>query len=223
MAELAADGRCRNLVVDPVWCRRRGRLLDPGAEAAYLDALFPHAGDRPTPGRRRRCWAAPRTVDEAREAAASWGGCGPQWVVVKGGHQAEAPGGDASAGAVDAVFEAATGEITELRRPRVATPNDHGTGCTFGAATAAGLARGQPVPEALAGAKRFVHEGPGVLRRVAARRRPRAGRQAGALGAGRLPSASRGRLRKLGAWRRPPGPRRAAGGSASRRFGAARR
>jgi hydroxymethylpyrimidine/phosphomethylpyrimidine kinase len=60
---------------------------------------------------------------------------------------------------VDAVFETATGEVTELRRPRVDTPNDHGTGCTFGAATAALLARGAAVPDALAGAKRFVHEG----------------------------------------------------------------
>jgi hydroxymethylpyrimidine/phosphomethylpyrimidine kinase len=79
--------------------------------------------------------------------------------VVKGGHQWDRPGGQASADAVDAVFETATGELTELRWPRVDTSNDHGTGCTFGAATAALLARGVPVPEALAGAKRFVHEG----------------------------------------------------------------
>jgi hydroxymethylpyrimidine/phosphomethylpyrimidine kinase len=49
--------------------------------------------------------------------------------------------------------------VTELRAPRVDTRNDHGTGCTFAAATAALLARGVPVPEALAGAKAFVHAG----------------------------------------------------------------
>jgi hydroxymethylpyrimidine/phosphomethylpyrimidine kinase len=42
---------------------------------------------------------------------------------------------------------------------RVATRNDHGTGCTFAAATAAGLAWGRGVPRALDAAKRFVHEG----------------------------------------------------------------
>jgi hydroxymethylpyrimidine/phosphomethylpyrimidine kinase len=49
--------------------------------------------------------------------------------------------------------------VTELRRPRVTTVNDHGTGCTFAAATAASLARGLAVADALAAAKRFVHEG----------------------------------------------------------------
>jgi hydroxymethylpyrimidine/phosphomethylpyrimidine kinase len=88
-------------------------------------------------------------------------------VVVKGGHQVDGPdeapdGGSpvgASAEAVDVVYEAATGAITELRRPRVDTRNDHGTGCTFAAATAASVARGIPVPVALAAAKQFVHEG----------------------------------------------------------------
>ena len=68
-----------------------------------------------------------------------------------GGGQGRAPGrrGRERGGqrrAVDVVVETATGVVTELPAPRVATRNDHGTGCTFAAAAAAGLARGVPVP-----------------------------------------------------------------------------
>src|SRR5690606_10937211 len=96
------------------------------------------------------------TASDARDAARELARLGPRWVVVKGGHQVDHDGdGDdpaASADAVEVVYEAATGAVTELRRPRVPTRNDHGTGCTFAAATAARLARGSSVPEALAGA-----------------------------------------------------------------------
>jgi hydroxymethylpyrimidine/phosphomethylpyrimidine kinase len=161
VGRLAAEGRLPNLVVDPVLVSSTGaRLLDPGAEHAYLEALFPHAVVI-TPNTREATalvGARVETVAEARDAARKLGELGPAWVVVKGGHQTDGPGG-ASREAVDVVYETATGALTELRLPRVATRNDHGTGCTFGAATAALLARGAHVPEALASAKRFVHAG----------------------------------------------------------------
>jgi hydroxymethylpyrimidine/phosphomethylpyrimidine kinase len=161
VGHLAAEGRLPNLLVDPVLVSSTGaRLLDPGAEHAYLEALFPHAVVI-TPNTREATalvGARVETVAEARDAACKLGELGPAWVVVKGGHQTDGPGG-ASGEAVDVVYETATGALTELRLPRVATRNDHGTGCTFGAATAALLARGAHVPEALASAKRFVHAG----------------------------------------------------------------
>jgi len=163
VAGVAADGRLPNLVVDPVLVSSTGaRLLDPGAERAYVDALFPHALVV-TPNTREASTLVGGTVATAADAVAAAheiGRLGPAWVVVKGGHQVDQPGGEsASADAVDVVVETATGAVTELRAPRVATRNDHGTGCTFAATTAALLARGVPVPEALAGAKRFVHAG----------------------------------------------------------------
>ncbi|HET6951100.1 MAG TPA: bifunctional hydroxymethylpyrimidine kinase/phosphomethylpyrimidine kinase [Acidimicrobiales bacterium] len=161
VAGVAAAGRLPRLVVDPVLVSSTGaRLLDPGAEAAYADALFPLALVV-TPNTREAAallGRAVHTVAEARDAARRIGALGPAWVVIKGGHLAE-PGVDGPDQAVDVVYETATGELTELRRPRVATANDHGTGCTFAAATAASLARGRSVPEALAAAKQFVHEG----------------------------------------------------------------
>jgi hydroxymethylpyrimidine/phosphomethylpyrimidine kinase len=156
-------GRLPNLVVDPVLVSSTGaRLLDPGAEVAYVEVLFPHALVV-TPNSREASALVGGTVAtaaDAVEAAVEIGRLGPRWVVVKGGHQVDDAGGDiASADAVDVVVETATGVVTELRAPRVATRNDHGTGCTFAAATAALLARGAGVPEALAGAKAFVHAG----------------------------------------------------------------
>jgi hydroxymethylpyrimidine/phosphomethylpyrimidine kinase len=156
-------GRLPNLVVDPVLVSSTGaRLLEPGAEVAYVEVLFPHALVV-TPNSREASALVGGTVAtaaDAVEAAVEIGRLGPRWVVVKGGHQVDDAGGDiASADAVDVVVETATGVVTELRAPRVATRNDHGTGCTFAAATAALLARGVGVPEALAGAKAFVHAG----------------------------------------------------------------
>jgi hydroxymethylpyrimidine/phosphomethylpyrimidine kinase len=179
VAAAAAAGRLPGLVVDPVLVSSTGaRLLDPGAERAYADVLFPHALVI-TPNTREASALVGGTVEtaaDARDAARELARLGPRWVVVKGGHQVDeregqdtpdatdaAAGGGSSGGAsveaVDIVYESATGAITELRRPRVATRNDHGTGCTFAAATAASIARGTPVPDALAAAKQFVYEG----------------------------------------------------------------
>ena len=71
-------------------------------------------------------------------------------MVVKGGH---VPGADA----VDVVFDRAAGAATSCGRPGSTPANNHGTGCTFAAATAAMLARGAPVLEALEAAKAHVH------------------------------------------------------------------
>jgi hydroxymethylpyrimidine/phosphomethylpyrimidine kinase len=156
VAEYAAAGRLPNLVVDPVLVSSTGaRLLDPGAEAAYREALFPHAlVVTPNTREAQALLGAPvESLDDARHAAGKLAEFGPRWVVVKGGHLA------VDGGACDVVVESATGDTTELCLARVDTRNDHGTGCSFAAATAAGLAHGLPVLEALRAAKRFVHEG----------------------------------------------------------------
>ena len=71
---------------------------------------------------------------------------GPRWVLVKGGHLKGEP--------VDLLFDGT--RLERLTAERVPTPHTHGTGCTYSAAIAAGLARGAEVPEAVAEAKRYV-------------------------------------------------------------------
>ena len=50
-------------------------------------------------------------------------------------------------------------EIVEVvERRRIDTPHTRGTGCTLASATAAGLAQGMAVRDAVARARRYVHE-----------------------------------------------------------------
>ena len=51
----------------------------------------------------------------------------------------------------------AGGVVTELRAPRVPTGNNHGSGCSFASAVAAGLASGKSTVDAIVAAKEFVH------------------------------------------------------------------
>jgi hydroxymethylpyrimidine/phosphomethylpyrimidine kinase len=153
VADLAEADRLANLVVDPVMVASSGdRLLDPAAEALYRDRLLPLAAVA-TPNLREAgvLLGTPlRTLDERRDAARALGAAGAGVVVITGG---DAQSGDE---AVDVVW--GVDHLTELSAPRVATRNTHGSGCTFAAAIAAGLARGESVRDALVAAKSFVHD-----------------------------------------------------------------
>ena len=153
VADLAAAGRLPKLVVDPVMVASSGdRLLEPEAEALYVEALLPHASLL-TPN----LWEAEvllgtpiRTPAEQREAAYALGALGPSTVVIKGGH----PVSDRSDEAVDVVWDGTS--TYDLSAPRVDTVNNHGTGCTFAAAATAALAEGAEMTEALQKAKTYV-------------------------------------------------------------------
>ncbi|GAA1861517.1 bifunctional hydroxymethylpyrimidine kinase/phosphomethylpyrimidine kinase [Asanoa iriomotensis] len=153
VADLAAQGRLPHLVVDPVMVSSSGdRLLEPEAEAAYRDRLFPHASVV-TPNLREAealLGATIRSRADQHEAARALGDLGAAAAVVKGGH----PAGDPDGEAVDVVWDGK--ETHELRARWVDTPNNHGTGCSFASATAAFLAQGDDLRTALAGAKAFV-------------------------------------------------------------------
>ena len=153
VGKLAAAGRLPNLVVDPVMVSSTGHvLLEPDARRRYLDDLLPHAVVV-TPNRREAevLLGTPiRTLAEQHEAARSLGRLSARAVVVKGGH----PVADATADAVDVVWDGGT--TYELRAARIDTVNNHGTGCTFAAAIAAGLATGADLRSALDTAKAYV-------------------------------------------------------------------
>jgi hydroxymethylpyrimidine/phosphomethylpyrimidine kinase len=144
-----------NLVVDPVMIAKDGsRLLREDAVAAMVAELLPRA-DVITPNipEGEAFVGFPiRTVDDMREAARRIRKLGPRVVVLKGGHLL--PSGSDPESCVDVV--SSSQDEFEVRGPRLATRSTHGTGCTFSAAITAALALGQPVEQAVRGARDFV-------------------------------------------------------------------
>jgi hydroxymethylpyrimidine/phosphomethylpyrimidine kinase len=152
------------LVVDPVMVAKSGDpLIDDEAVDAMKQQLFPLAAIV-TPNRHEAArlvgWAeAPDTINRATEAARII--CdrfGPGACVVK----AIACDEDEPAQSVDVFCQGSSSQT--LTGPLCSAHRTHGSGCTFSAAIAAELARGQSLAKALALAKRFVtraiHEAP---------------------------------------------------------------
>jgi hydroxymethylpyrimidine/phosphomethylpyrimidine kinase len=140
-----------NLVVDPVMVATSGdSLVTDDTREALTRCLFPVAAVV-TPNLPEAELLVGGTITggaEMRDAARELHDLGPALVVIKGGHAEE------SDDAVDLVYDGL--EYVELRARRVKTTSTHGTGCTFSAATAAGLALGRAPIEAIRGAKNYV-------------------------------------------------------------------
>ena len=156
VADLAEAARLPRLVVDPVMVASTGaRLLDPDATRVYLDRLLPRATVT-TPNVAEAEVLLDTTIDsltDQYDAARRLAALGPVHVVVTGGH----PVGDAGDEAVDVVAHRDSGQVDEVRSPRVPTDNTHGSGCTFASAVAAGLALGRDPTAAVWAAHEFVH------------------------------------------------------------------
>ncbi len=139
----------KNLVVDPVMVAKSGdALLRPEAREALRELLLPMA-TMVTPNLPEAEVLSGRkisTTKEMKEAAEVIQALGPHYVLIKGGHL--------SGQALDVLYDGQT--FTEFPAPRIKTRHTHGTGCTFSAAIAAGLALGRPVKDAVAVAKAYV-------------------------------------------------------------------
>jgi hydroxymethylpyrimidine/phosphomethylpyrimidine kinase len=141
--------RVEKLVVDPVMVAKSGdRLLQPDASVALADRILPLALVVTPNLPEAEALAGMRVVDpeDMEEAARRIHGMGPRYVLVKGGHLK----GDAT----DLLWNGR--EFTRFTAPRIDSANTHGTGCTFSAAIAAGLARGQALGDAIRSAKAYV-------------------------------------------------------------------
>lgn len=139
------------IVVDPVWRATTGGALgtDDVVDALRTD-LLPVAAVV-TPNSAEATALTGITCEDLasmRAAAQALVELGARAAIVTGGHV----GGD---DAVDVVLDA-TGAMHELRAPRVATTDDHGTGCVFSSSIAAGLARGMSLEDAARAAKGMV-------------------------------------------------------------------
>jgi hydroxymethylpyrimidine/phosphomethylpyrimidine kinase len=145
---LAARGR-RPIVLDPVMIAKSGdALLRPEARAALIAEALPLA-ELVTPNLHEAAALADMAViteSDMEEAARRIGKLGPRHVLVKGGHLQ----GDAT----DILWDGHA--FRRYTSPRLDSANTHGTGCTLSSAIAAGLARGRPLDDAVAEAKRYV-------------------------------------------------------------------
>ena len=151
VAEFFGRGKRPPLVVDPVMVATSGAvLLKPSAIRVLKDRLLPLA-TLVTPnldeaqilvGRKLR--SLEDLQNAAQEIHARFG-CA---ALVKGGHLRSLTS------AVDVFFDGRT--LTVLRAPRIRGVSTHGTGCTYSAAIAAHLARGEKLPRAVALAKPFI-------------------------------------------------------------------
>ena len=136
-------------VVDPVVRSTSGHdLIDDNALDALRRELLPLARVATPNVPEAERITGMRIADEGdmRRAAELIRGMGARAVLVKGGHLA----GDA----LDLLDD--EGHVRLFRAPRIASDSTHGTGCTLAAATAACLARGLNLAEAVDAAKRFV-------------------------------------------------------------------
>jgi len=142
--------RLPHLVVDPVMVAKSGdRLLREDAVDALRRQLLPLA-EVVTPNLPEAQVLAGLpvgTVTERIAAARAILALGARSVVIKGGHSEEDP-------VVDLLVDA--DGVREFRAPRVHGTSTHGTGCTFSAAIAAGLARGLSVPAAVDQARTYL-------------------------------------------------------------------
>jgi hydroxymethylpyrimidine/phosphomethylpyrimidine kinase len=140
-----------NLVVDPVMIAKGGdRLLLDDAIGTIRTELLKEA-EIVTPNVPEAEVLAETRISSVADMAAAARRIrqlGPRVVVVKGGHL------DTGADVIDVVCT--HDGISELRGPRLDTRHTHGTGCTFAAAIAARLARGDSVEEAVRGARNYL-------------------------------------------------------------------
>ena len=150
VAAVAADHSAIPLVVDPVMIATSGdMLLRDDAIAVYEEELFPRAAVI-TPNLDE----AGRLFGEPLKDAAAQRGAGNALakkygvpVLIKGGHLA-------GERAIDLLFT--NGEVIEFTAPFSRGISTHGTGCTYSAAIAAGLAKKLSLEEAIRRAKTFV-------------------------------------------------------------------
>jgi hydroxymethylpyrimidine/phosphomethylpyrimidine kinase len=151
VAEALAGHRQIPLVLDPVMVATSGDpLLADSAVETLKAQLVPMAlVITPNLAEAARLLgdsvarSEPDMTDQARALHA----LGARAVLLKGGH-------GEGAEAVDLLYDGR--EMLRLARPRIATRNTHGTGCTLSAAIAAGLACGLELRPAVEAAKEYL-------------------------------------------------------------------
>lgn len=152
VARVIKAHQIKQVVIDPVIaCKGTANILQPKSVDAIITDLLPLA-DIATPNLVEAGILSGlgdlETVDDMKAAAENIYRLGAKHVVVKGGHRLQADQ------AVDIFYDGK--QFTVLAGERIDSDFNHGAGCTFSAAIAAGLAKGWTVLESVQTAKAFV-------------------------------------------------------------------
>lgn len=149
VAKKIREYRLTNLVVDPVMVAKSGDLLLRSEAIEALKALLIPLAAVVTPNlpeaEQLTGIQGTRQID-VKEAARRIVGMGAKSVVIKGGHR-KGP-------ATDLFYDGK--KFLSFTAARIPTTNTHGTGCTFSAAIAANLAKGERLEHAVGHAKTFM-------------------------------------------------------------------
>ena len=151
VADILGQHRDVPVVLDPVMIAKGGAaLLAADAVDVLTRRLLPLATvltpNLPEAAALLHETEAKSREDMARQALAL-AELGPAAVLVKGGHLEGKESPDVLASA---------GTLTWFEAARFPTKNTHGTGCTLSSAIAAEIAKGLPLPEAVAAAKHYL-------------------------------------------------------------------
>lgn len=140
----------KNLVLDPVLVPTQGiSLASAGLERALTTTLLPLARlVTPNVFEAAALTQTPQAADV--EAMAEQG----RRLIEAGARAVLVKGGDLSGEPVDVLV--ADGETRLFHGRRIATRHTHGTGCALSSAIAAGLAKGEPLADAIAVAKSWL-------------------------------------------------------------------
>ena len=141
----------KNVVVDPVMIAKGGApLLQQEAIAALKEYLLPLATvvTPNIPEAEALTGLSIQTLEDRKEAAKCLLETGVQYVVIKGGHD------DVEDKAIDLLYDGQ--DFFYFTSKKIETKNTHGTGCTFAAAIAAELAKGNSINAAVQTAKDFI-------------------------------------------------------------------
>ena len=142
----------RNIVLDPVMVAQSGdKLLQDDAIQAIKDYLMPLA-DVVTPNlpeARVLLGADIAGLEQMQTAAAALAAYGSRSILIKGGHLEE----DKS---TDLLYLAEEERTIVLEAERIASRNNHGTGCTLSSAIAGYMSKGCSIEEAVRQAKTYI-------------------------------------------------------------------
>lgn len=152
--ETLEKGNIKNIVIDPVMvCKGESEVLNPESANAIRDMLIPFATVATPNLFEAGVLSGMGKLDgleDMKEAAVKICALGAKNVVIKGGKALE------SEDAIDLFYDGKDFEVFSL--PKLPKNTNHGAGCTFAAAVAAGLGTGLSVRDAVAKAKDFAYE-----------------------------------------------------------------